>query len=98
MSRPADPLFPDPAGSVPPLPELREPDVTGLALWAAVFMASSALLAFLATEPAHAWSQAAPAGVFARGSPGQGAAASSNSSEEKSPTESQTEAGRDSWH
>lgn len=98
MSPPADPLFLNPAGSEPPLPKLREPDVSGLALWAAVFMASSAVLAFFATEPAHAWSQAAPAAVSARGSPGQGAAASSNNSEEKSPTASQTEAGRDSWH
>lgn len=41
-------------GTPPALPLLREPDVSGLALWAALFVAGSVLLAFLATEPAHA--------------------------------------------
>lgn len=56
MSRSTFPT--DLRGAEPPLTGLREPDVSGLALWAAVFVASSALLAFFATAPAHAWPNA----------------------------------------
>lgn len=58
MSRPAS-SPPHRVGTLPPLPLLREPDVSGLALWAALFMAGSVLLAFLAAGPAHALPAAA---------------------------------------
>ncbi len=57
----------NPAGNPPPLNALREPDGSGLALWSALFVASSALLVFLATEPAHAWPNMQPASAFAAG-------------------------------
>lgn len=59
------------------MPLLREPDVSGLALWAALFMAGSVLLAFLAAGPAHALPAAAgpkTATMQTRAAPGSEAA------------------------
>lgn len=63
MSRIPPPL--DTAGGEPPLTALREPDVSRLALWSALFVASSTLLAFLATAPANAWPNAQPVSASA---------------------------------
>ncbi|MBA3598654.1 MAG: hypothetical protein H0W40_14945 [Methylibium sp.] len=45
---------PNRSGNEPPLNTLREPDGSGLALWSALFVASSALLVFFTTGPAYA--------------------------------------------
>ena len=72
MSRTAPPATP--TGSEPPLTALREPDVSGLALWSSLLVASSALLVFFATEPAYAWPNVQPASASAPD--GSGTAAS----------------------
>lgn len=96
MSRTVPPTIS--AGSGPALASLREPDVSGLALWSAMLVASSALLAFLATEPAHAWPGAAPASASTPDGP-HSASAVPNLPADRSPLAArETEADREGWH
>jgi hypothetical protein len=80
-------------GNEPPLPGLREPDHSSLALWSALFMASSAVFAFFAMEPVHAGFAATPAMVSSSGVQ-QGAAAKRLDSAVRRGEGSEA----DSWH